>query len=117
MALGTITRTGVGSDTIFGNKRIKIRDIQLTSGANYTTGGETVTPAMVGLRKIDQVLTDAGGKNATGTFAVPVRYDYTASKLQAYRYNGASAGVAFLEEVGAATDLSTFSVRATFIGY
>lgn len=113
MALGTTTRVVAST---FGNKKVRTYDVQLTSGANYTTGGETITPGAVGMKKIEQVLSDAGAKNAAGTSTVPVRYDYTNSKLQAYRYDGASVGKAFLEEVAAGVDLSAFTARLTFIG-
>lgn len=117
MALGTITKpTGVAADTTFGNKKIRTRNVQLTAGANYTTGGESITAAAVGLRRIEQVLCDTGGRNAAGTFVIPVSYDYTNSKLQAFRYDGAAVGKASLEEAAANTDLSTFTARLTFIG-
>lgn len=114
MALGTVTKV---LDYTVSNKRFRVRDVQLTAGANYTTGGESITPASVGLRKIEHVLTDVGAKNAAGTSAVPVRFDYANNKLQAYRYDGATAGKAFLEEVAVNVDLSAFTARLTFVGY
>src|SRR4051794_33479755 len=114
MAL-TVAKVSPNADTVFGNKRIKIRDV--TFDNSYATGGLALTAATVGLKVIQQVLTDAGAKNAAGTSVVPIRYDYTNSKLQAYRYDGASAGKAFLEEVTAAVDLSLFTARITIIGY
>jgi hypothetical protein len=102
-----------GADFTASNKRVRVRTV--TFDNSYTTGGLSLTPANVGLRTIDQVQ-GAMAKNAAGTSAVPVVYDYTNQKLQAYRYDGASAGKAFLEEVAAAVDLSTFSARLTFIG-
>lgn len=116
MALGTISKITPNPDSTAGNFKVRVRDVQLTSGANYTAGGETITPSQVGLRRIFQVVTDAGGKNAAGANVVPVRYDYAANKLQAYRYDGASVGKAFLEEVAAGVDLSTFTARLTFFG-
>jgi hypothetical protein len=102
-----------GADYVSSNKRVRVRTV--TFDASYATGGLSLTPALVGLRTIDTV---HGGiaKNAAGTSALPVAYDFTAQKLQAYRYDGASAGKAFLEEVTAAVDLSAFSVRLTFTG-
>lgn len=118
MALGVITKpSGVQADTVFGNKKIRIREVILTGGANYTTGGESITPSMVGLSKrIEQVLTDGGAKNAAGTLMIPVRFDYSAGKLQIFRYDGASAGKASLEEAAANFDASLFTARITFIG-
>jgi hypothetical protein len=112
MAL-TITKVTNG-DYVIGNKKVRTRDI--TFDASYATGGLSLTPSNVGLRNIVAMSTDAGAKNSAGTSVVPVRYDYTNNKLQAYRYDGASAGKAFLEEVANAVDLSSFTVRAVFTG-
>lgn len=127
MGVLTISRpsplTFVGNpDITVGNRRFRTRDITFSS--SYATGGDlfaTATSALiaaqaVGLKEaIHQVLVDHA-KNAAGTSLVPVRYDYSAGKLQAYRYDGASAGKAFLEEVTAAVDLSLFTCRLTFVG-
>jgi hypothetical protein len=48
MALGTITKpttgvTGSRTDWTEGNRRYRIRNVQLSAGANYTTGGETIS--------------------------------------------------------------------------
>lgn len=112
MAL-TIAKVTNG-DYVVGNKKIRTRDI--TFDNSYATGGESLTASDVGLRSVVAVATDGGAKNSAGTSLVPVRYDYTNAKLQAYRYDGASAGKAFLEEVAAAVDLSAFTVRAVFTG-
>lgn len=116
MALGTVTRPTPNPDFTVSNRRFRTRDVQITSGANYTTGGESITPASVGLRVIQQVVTD-GAKNAAGTSYLPVRYDYSANKIQAYRYDGSQAGKASLEEAASNFDASTFTARITFIGY
>jgi hypothetical protein len=101
--------------TTFGNKRIAVYDV--TFDSSYATGGESLAASDLGLKVVEQLVTDGGAKNSSGTSLVPVRYDYTNAKLQAYRYDGASAGKAFLEEVASAVDLSTFTVRVTAIGY
>lgn len=103
-----------GGDYVIGNKKVRTRDI--TFDNSYATGGIACTAASVGLRQVTSAFCDGGAKNAAGTSLVPVRYDYANNKLQAYRYDGASAGKAFLEEVTAAVDLSTFTVRMTFVG-
>lgn len=102
-----------GADYVAGNKKIRVRDV--TFDSSYPTGGEALTAANVGLKKID---TMSGGiaKNAAGTLALPLCYDHTNAKLQAYQYNGASAGVAQLLEVADTTDLALFSARLTFVG-
>lgn len=123
MALGAITKV-TGADYTSGNKRVRVRDVQLTTGANYTTGGEIITPAAVGLnRRIESVSIMSARTTTGGAGGIPIAVDYTAIagspgavKLQAYRYDGASAGKAFLEEVAASVDLSTFSARLRFEG-
>jgi hypothetical protein len=114
MAITVASVSGLKDEKV-GNLRFCTRDI--TFDNSYPTGGYAVTKAQAGMNAaVRSVLTDAGAKNAAGTSAVPVRYDYTNNKLQAYRYDGASAGKAFLEEVANAVDLSTFTVRVTFVG-
>jgi hypothetical protein len=114
---------GGNPDITISNRRFRTRDVTFSN--SYATGGDlfvtaqaTLTQAAnaVGLRQeIQQVIVDHA-KNAAGTSLVVVRFDYAAGKLQAYRYDGASAGKAFLEEVTAAVDLSLFTARLTFIG-
>lgn len=96
-----------------GSTRVVYADV--TFDNSYPTTGEPLTPDNVGLRQIVFV-GDEVAKNAAGTSAVPVRFDYVNNKLQAYRYDGASAGKAFLEEVANAVDLSTFTVRLRIEG-
>jgi len=112
MALGTVTQV---DNTVWGNKRIKTYDIQLTTGANYTTGGETLTAATVGLRNVENVLSVGGAKNAAGTLAHGVVYDYVNSKLQAIETGAAVDGP--FKEASSNADLSLYTVRITFIGH
>jgi hypothetical protein len=107
MALGTTTKVDA---FVWGNKRVRIYDVVLTSGANYTTGGETILPATVGLKKILQVV-GAGAVRATsgGATARTVDYDLTNNKLQVYTTGSA--------EAGSSSDQSAFTARLTFIGY
>jgi len=113
MAL-TVAKVSGSPDFTAGNRKVRIRDI--TFDSSYATGGESLTAADVGLKTVQAVATDGGAKNSAGTSLVPVRYDYAASKLQAYRYDGASAGKAFLEEVANTVDLSAFTVRLMIWG-
>lgn len=88
----------------------------VTFDNSYPTGGETLGPTELQLDSVDIIEAGPIARNAAGTSAVPVGYDYTNSKLQAYRYDGASAGKAFLEEVANTVDLSTFTVRIRAVG-
>lgn len=115
MALGTITKPVPSPDYVIGNKRVRVRDVQLTSGANYTTGGETITPAAVGLKlRIESVICTGQARTTTGGAAtIPVSLDFATTpgsvKLQQYV---AATGA----EQAASANLSTFSARLTFIG-
>lgn len=115
MAIGTITKVN-GSDSTFGNKKMRVRDIQLTAGANYTTGGETISASAVGLRKIEAAnalglaRATSGGATARG-----VAFDYTAIagnagaiKMQVYTTGSA--------EASSNSDQSALSVRVQFFG-
>lgn len=117
MAL-TLTRVRQG-DTVFGNKKVKTRDVVFDS--SYPTGGESLTAAQVGLKTIVAAIPHgAFRKTSDGSTAVLVSYDHTNSKLFAYRQKDpANAGGADipLPEVGNTIDLSGFSGRMTFIGW
>lgn len=110
MALGAITvPTGVQANTTFGNKKVRIRNIVLTTGANYTTGGESVTPSAVGLSKrIELVVGTAAPATSGGATLRTVGYDYTNGKLQVFTTGSA--------EAGSNSDQSAFTARLMFIG-
>jgi hypothetical protein len=101
-------------NTTVSNKRLRVVDVTLDN--SYPTGGYAITPAQLGFKVRIETVFDATAKNAAGTSAVPCRWDPANQKLQCYRYDGASAGKAFLEEVVNAVDLSTFTVRLTALG-
>lgn len=112
----TIARVS-GADTTWGNKKVKVRDI--TFDSSYPTGGESLTAADVGLRKIDQVIpngTAVDSDGTGGTHAVVVVYDYSTAKLQAFE-GGASANAAVFDEKGSTESLANYLVRVTFVGY
>lgn len=111
MALGTITKIDGYADA---NKRVRVVDVQLTSGANYTAGGESLTPAMLGLRRITWAESSIGLSSTPTGFQI--RYDYTNQKLVVLAQAVAGAAVA-LVDVTANTNLSTFTARIRFEGY
>lgn len=115
MALGAITKPSPSADFVNGNKRQRTRNVVLTAGANYTTGGETITPQAVGLRKRIDAVMNAGSARTTsgGAASLPIAVEFLANgsvKLQAYV---AATGA----EQAAAANLSTFSARLIFIGH
>lgn len=81
-----------------GNLRRNIMDI--TFDSSYATGGESLTPAMLGLVRVDKFnAQEVGGR----TFP----YDRSTQKLQAY---------ASTTEVANTTDLSAVTVRVEALG-
>lgn len=73
----------------------------ITFDSSYPTGGESLTAAMLGLASVlFAVVTPSGG--------YAFEYDYTNSKVIAYR--GGAASVVLAEET-AATDLSAVGTR------
>jgi hypothetical protein len=98
------------------NKRVRVYDVVLTSGANYATGGDTILPAYVGLNKIMEAvphgIARATSGGATGR---TLAFDYTAisgsaGAIKMQVYTTASA------EAANNSDQSTQSCRITFRG-
>jgi hypothetical protein len=110
MALGTVTPVR-GAASTWGNKKMKVFDVQLTSGANYTTGGETLTAAQVGLRSIDQVNVLGLALTASGTTSRSVGVLYS-SKTSVKLLVQTTAST----EAAASSDQSTFTARIQFVG-
>jgi hypothetical protein len=112
MALGTITKPSPNPDYAAGNKKVRVRDIQLTSGANYTTGGETITAAAVGMRRIESAmpmgLALPSGGATSRSVAFILGNGVTNTKMLVH--TTASA------EAASNSDQSTFSVRVKFEG-
>jgi hypothetical protein len=86
----------------------------LSTGANWTAAGESLTPAMVGLTKITFAECNLGVSSTPTAFQV--RYDYTNKKLIAFAQAVAGAAVALVAVTGN-TDLSTFTARIRFEGW
>lgn len=112
MALGTLTPVR-GMSFAFANKRARMFTVQLSAGANYTTGGETITAAAVGLKKIDAAIPMGNATTSSGTTSrtvvVLLGNGVTTTKL--LTQTTASA------EAASNSDQSTFSVNILFIGY
>jgi hypothetical protein len=115
MALGTVTpRKAMGST--WANKKMRVVDVQLTSGANYTTGGETLNASACGLSRIEQanVLGLALPSGGATSRTVGVIYSNTtgpSSSIKLVVHTTASA------EAAGSSDQSTFTVRLQVIGY
>jgi len=111
MALGTVT---IVKRSVFGNFRVTIADIQVTAGANYTTGGESLPPSKLGLNQI--FFADCGPAVSSTPTTFQVAYNTTSSKLVAYGQNATPGPAVAQPQVTANTDLSGFTARCTFIG-
>lgn len=88
---------------VYGNRRVTTSTV--TFDASYPTGGESLTPAQVGLKKISRahtVITTPGGS------VVSAPYDITNSKLKALTATA---------EVADTTSLSTLVVQLVATGY
>jgi hypothetical protein len=113
MALGTMTRV-TDSVTRLGSKRMVSYDVVLGTGSSYPTGGETVTPAMVGFgRRIENVLTNGIARATSGgATARTVAFDFatTPGSVKVQVMTTASA------EAANNSDQSAFSIRLTFVG-
>lgn len=102
-----------GADTVFGNKRVKVRDCAFSG--NYTTGGETILPATVGLAKIDFVLSAGAALSTDLVTSNPVTYNNATGKLLQYE-SGASSAASIEKSSGEAYATGS-SVRLVFVGY
>lgn len=109
MALGTVTKIDAYTEA---NKRIKIVDVQLSAGANYTTGGETLNASAVNLRRITAVNVMGLALPSGGATSRTVGVVYTsATAVKLVVHTTASA------EAASNSDQSTFTIRLEIIGY
>lgn len=102
-----------GADYVAGNKKVRVRTV--TFDSSYPTAGESLTAPDVGLKAIQQFIPHGTFRNADGTAAIEVSYDYTNSKLIAHWGNAGVASV--LPEVTNTTDISAYSGRVTIVGH
>lgn len=110
MALGTVTSVKQG---VFGDLWYHIVDVQPTTGANYTTGGETFAAAQVS-RTGNLLGVIPLGSAIDATNKTFLSWNPSTKKLVGYNQTvGTDVG---LIEVAANTDLSTESHRLLCIG-
>lgn len=102
-----------GADYVTGNQKVKVRD--LTLSGNYATGGESLTAADVGLKKIFQVIPNGSGSSTDLATGNNFSYDYATAKLVVYE-SGAS-GAAIAEKTNGEAHATGLHVRCTFVGY
>lgn len=107
-----------GADYTVSNKRHKVRTLVFSS--NYATGGEAITPANVGLKKIEQVISH--GNLATSTdlaTANPVGFviNSTGTSVTVCQYEGSAAGTALSEKTNGEAYATGSNIRVTFVGF
>lgn len=85
--------------------------LKVTFDNSYASGGESLTPASVGLSEIMFVIPQPDANALEGYV---VQYDYTAQTLMAFVEESAAAGGPLLE--AGAVDLSTLVVRVLVLG-
>jgi len=98
-------------DLSIGNERGVRVDITFDASYDAAGGGEPLTPADLGLGRINQLISDQGGLGTDQGRVV--QYDRANERLQAFESAGANAAMA---EVGNTDDLSDLTVRVTAVG-
>lgn len=103
-----------GADTVFGNKRVKVRDIAFSG--TYPTGGETITAASVGLKTINVAIADGGQAEVDLTGGFVAKMDYqTDGSVKVVLYEVGVAGP--LTQKPAEAYDSASELRVVFIGH
>lgn len=114
-----------------GNMYVNVVDVTMSS--NYTTGGESLTPAMLGLTRVEFVIpSTAGGYMFEYDHPTNKLKVYTPTKAQsththtentagAYTQNATTSGGGAITasagaEVAGATNLATVTVRVMAVG-
>lgn len=101
----------VDHTNIIGHRREKI--ISITADSSWADGGESLTPGMCGLDRIDWVESAVAVEAGTGTLGYVVGYDYANELLLAYM---GSAGTAAGLPQAAAEDLSGHTLKIRVVG-
>lgn len=99
--------------------KFSLKDVTFDNA--YLTTGEVVTATQVGLSMLVGAWPVSPAMTSTGAAAMPVgvKVNSTGSQatIQAYRYDGASAGKASMEEAANNFDASTYTTRIMFFGH
>lgn len=109
MAVAVADIAGADTPIAGGTAGLRMKVKTVTFDSSYPTGGEALTAADFGLSSIVW----AHASNASGYV---FSYDYTNSKLLAYRGDNDNAADAPMIEVANAVNLSAVATRVTVIG-
>jgi hypothetical protein len=91
--------------TVWGNKRVHLWTCPLATNT-WPAGGLSLTPATLGLSKINQLFVDPG------VSGLLFSYDYTNKVLHAWTTGTAGAAYIFVEAEGSTPATSTISILA-----
>jgi hypothetical protein len=115
----TVTKPTGTQDTKVGNKKCLIRDITIDTGT-YATGGNTVTAATLGLKRIDYIgfgtnVMTGGTAGATGN---PIGVIYTAGGVSVVlqQYEAAASGAPLLEKTNSEATVANATYRVMILG-
>lgn len=113
MALTITTASPQSSNDVWGRQRVATA--RVTFDSSYATGGESLTPANVGLSSFTYVAIEVDASVAAHRGRI-VQFDYTANKMLVLEEEAVAAGGPLLETANA-TDLSTMVVRVLCVGH
>jgi hypothetical protein len=113
MAL-TIASTSAQSGDVWGRQKTRI--VTVTFDSSYATGGESFTPALVGLTEFTLVVPVPDAAVLPGYV---IQYDYTNKKLIVFgvEQDADGADTDRLDEEDSAVDLSTLVIRVLCVGH
>lgn len=110
-----------GADTVWGNKKVKVRVVTLDS--SYLATGEPITAADFGLQKFDTLEPLGFAIPTAGTTAWAVTAQISSDRTSALLFvhgqdptDATDTSIAFFD-ADSTEDLSTFSVTMRAIGY
>ena len=110
MAL-TIANTTPQSGDVWGRQKTRI--VTVTFDSSYDTGGESLTPASVGLSTFTFVDPQPDANALPGYILI---FNYTTNKIMVFVEEAVAAGGPLLE-ASAATNLSTLVARVLCVGH
>lgn len=113
MALTIVPNQTTQSSDVWGRQVVRVA--RVTFDSSYATGGESLTPASVGMSSFTFVDPQVDASVAAHAGRI-IQFDYTANKLLVFVEEAVAAGGPLLE-AAAATDLSTLVVRVLCVGH
>lgn len=108
-----VSVTQVGKRSVFGDRRVAVFDLVFSS--NYAAGGEALSAATLGFKRIDVLFGLGGAAPSTDRATADVLgYDYATEKVLMYQ-TGTSADTP-LNEKGAEAYITGCSARIMVVG-